>query len=112
MRLVSLIFASALLLTSCGPLDDTSEIDEDVVAEGVRIKMAEFYARQENECRQAAVEIALKRVDSLVRTGELIPPVNPVIKPDKPSKPEMPPIKTLPDTVSHDLIRQTRDSTG
>lgn len=92
--LISLCFAS------CVDHDkDGAALREKIIAEGVQIRIAEFREREETKCLEQARQIAIAQVDSLIRVGARLDPIEPVIKPPKPERPEKPEPKVLPDSV-------------
>jgi hypothetical protein len=93
---------------SCFLLLSSQGYDEDqqaIIDEGVEIKIKEFILRQEKKCWDRAVGEAVIRVDSMVRAGAIESRLDPVAKPDRPNKPTMPPLKQLPDSLNHGILR-------
>ena len=95
------------LFASCADLEMDEKEKAEIIEQGVKIQIAEFHKKHDRECIETAVTIATKRVDSLVREGELIPRVDPVVKPPKPDRPDRPVLKYLPDSINHGLIRDS-----
>ncbi len=83
--------------------------DEDqqaIIDEGVVIKVTDYIQRQEKKCWDRAVEAAVIRVDSMVRAGAMESRIDPVLKPDRPNRPSRPPLKQLPDSLSHSILKK------
>lgn len=72
---------------------------ERIIERGIQIKVEEFRTRQMAECRNRAIELAVVRVDSIIRAMARHHMIDPVQKPPRSTKPEKPEIKQLPDTL-------------
>lgn len=105
-RFFGILFA-AVLYTSCLSNEQNAAQREKVIAKGVEIELEEFRKRHDRDCRSKIVDLAVTQVDSLVRAGYLIPRVDPVDKPPKPPKPGKPVLKTLPDSLSMQMLRDS-----
>ena len=105
------LFIIALLVFVIGTsFDQQSEElndEEVIIANGIAIRMQQFRAREYAKCARKALQVAEIRVDSLVRVGVIVPVVDPVKKPPKPHRPVPPDVKQLPDSINHELLRDT-----
>jgi hypothetical protein len=98
----------ALSMTSCFDHDkDSAAKREQIVAEGVQIRIAEFREREQTKCLEQARQEAVAQVDSLIRAGARYDAIEPVIKPPKPERPEKPPSKILPDSLKEKTKRDS-----
>lgn len=94
------LLSVSLGFTACVDHDkDSAALREKIVAEGVQIRISEFLEREKEKCLEQARQIAIAQVDSLIRVGARLEPIEPVIKPPKPERPEKPVPKVLPDSV-------------
>lgn len=78
---------------------DSAAIREKIISEGVQIRISEFREREKSKCLEQARQIAIAQVDSLIRVGARLDPIEPVIKPPKPERPDKPEPKVLPDSL-------------
>ncbi len=100
-----------LLLSSC--IDHEAEnarIREQLIAEGVEIKISEFIQHEWGKCVDQARTMAVARADSIIRANAKEESVEPVQKPPKPNRPDKPPIRVLPDSLRL-AVPTGRDST-
>ena len=96
--MISTVLCAFLLLSSQQGFDQDRQ---DIIDEGVRIKIEDYVIRQETGCWERAVTEAVALVDSMVRAGALTSRVDPIDKPPRPGKPGKPVIKQLPDSLGH-----------
>ncbi|MDX1476525.1 MAG: hypothetical protein R3301_02425 [Saprospiraceae bacterium] len=82
--------------------------EEEIVEQGVAIKVEDFRARQLRICKDRALDMAIARVDSLIRARAREEAVTPIQKPPKPQKPAFPEVRVLPDSVRLDSLRRQR----
>jgi hypothetical protein len=101
MKIIFIVFLGALLtsISSCIDHEAESAEREQIIAEGVQIKVSEFHQREWEKCIAQARAKAVQEVDSLIRATAKQQAIEPVIKPPKPERPVKPEIRMLPDTV-------------
>ena len=97
-------------LIGCITLLPSCELEEqrkkEIIAEGVEIKIDQFVARRERICREEAIDKAMVIVDSILRVEGLDTRIKPVEKPPVAQKPGKPTIKTLPDSLGMQKLRE------
>jgi thermostable 8-oxoguanine DNA glycosylase len=101
MRLTnSIIISLCLCIASCA---DTGEEDrllnQEVIEEGVRIRVEEFRSREWSKCLEEAQRLAIIRADSIIRARAKTEAIEAIIKPPRPDKPVKPQLRTLPDSL-------------
>lgn len=97
-----------LFSVSCVDLDsEDSELRQQLIDEGVEIRISEFRTREWAKCVENARAKAIASADSIIRARAKHEAVEQIIKPPKPDRPAQPPVKTLPDSLRPDtLIRE------
>ena len=81
---------------------------EEAVAIGIEMKVDQFIRKQRSDCRIKAIIIAEQRVDSLMRVWSRNQEIDTLSKPPRPGKPDMPPIRNLPDSLNHDILKEKK----
>ena len=102
--LQSLGCTMCVVLTGCVDLDhEDSAIREQLVEEGVILRVEDFKARQWRSCIEKAQSEAIARADSTLRAMARQEAVEPIAKPPKPDRPDRPAVKELPDSLKGNL---------
>jgi hypothetical protein len=100
----------SVLTLSCS--DRRAERDlarEQLIADGVEIKVSEFREREWQKCVEQARSLAVARVDSLIRAMARQDAIEPVFKPPKPERPVKPDTRVLPDSLRQKLKNDSID---
>ena len=100
----------SVLTLSCS--DRRAERDlarEQLIADGVEIKVSEFREREWQKCVEHARTLAVVRVDSLIRAMARLDAIEPVFKPPKPDRPVKPEIKEVPDSLKQKVKKDSID---
>jgi hypothetical protein len=98
----------AFLFLCCQTAEDDDLKRQEIIENGVRIKVEEFSKLQMRKCRERAVKAAEARVDSLIREMARDEQINPIAKPPKKVKPERPQVRQLPDTLREELEQKKK----
>jgi hypothetical protein len=105
----SAISMLVLLMTLSSCLDLKREdpvVLQQIINDGVEIRVSEFKEREWIECIAQAEQLAVAKADSIIRARARYEAVEPIIKPPKPDRPVKPPTKVLTDTVHTDTIKK------
>lgn len=109
MKCVFYISVGCILLSCIACVDPNAEstaMRDQIVAEGVQIRIAEFRQRAWDNCVEQARGEAVAEVDSIIRALAKYNAVEPVDKPPKSARPEKPETKVLPDSLKNKNKRE------
>ena len=99
MKLLSLSVLCMILASCVDHEAETASFREQIVSEGVRIRISEFRQREWDKCLEQARDLAIANADSMIRAMAKQEAVEPVQKPPKPERPVKPEVRILPDSV-------------
>jgi len=99
MKLLSLGVLCMILASCVDHEAESASLHEQIVSEGVQIKISEFRQHEWDKCLEQARDLAIANADSIIRAMAKQEAVEPVQKPPKPERPIKPEVKILPDSV-------------
>jgi hypothetical protein len=104
-RYAYIVLLLCIILPACVDHNASNSPElQTLIAEGVKIRIAEFEEREWEKCMTQALNLAIAEVDSLIRATAKQDAVEPVLKPPKPERPGKRPVKTLPDSIREKAI--------
>lgn len=92
-----LVFSFAIILSAQGK-GVTEKSREEIIAQGVEIRLESFRKRKMQDCRERAIERAVVMADSIIRV-RVLEKMGLTTEGDKPFKPDKPEFKKLKDTL-------------
>ena len=95
----------SIVLISCLQFACTNRVtQEELIAEAVELKLAQWRETQRNTCRDRAMLKAETYVDSFLLVNSLNTRLDTIPKPAKPIKPMKPNFKEIPDSLRVDTV--------
>lgn len=92
-----------LLIAGC---DREEKRRQEIIERGVELSIEQYRSRQEALCKQKAIEKAIVIADSIMRVDGPKRILKPGEKPPPALKPTRPPVRQLPDSLRHDVLRK------